>query len=620
VTNLARGTIVDSRFEVVDVLGQGGMGVVYRARQKDIERDVALKMLKGDLALQPDKMKRFRREAQMISRLDHPNIVRVYAIGFEQGQPYIAMEYLSGRQLSDIVDTDGPMNWRASIPVLMQICDALQYAHEQNIIHRDIKPSNIVVTPEGAVKLVDFGIAKPILAEGQQLTQTEMVVGSVFYLSPGQFEGRAADVRSDMYSFGCTAFELLSGEPPFAGDTIFDTIQKKNEAELPKVNSVNPKAEIPEDLQKLLLWTTQKDADNRPVSMAVVKQKLQDILDGKALNITNQLSTPAPLAVHKSGKRNFRLLLIGLGLVAGCTLVYCWPRDKQAVYTEDRSVASNYLNSAANWINRRRPAKARIDTEKALAAAPASQKLLIGEIEYAHGVADLWTGKERAALRHFAKCTVEYRKAKYPVKQQTMVMLCFMRLGEFRKAANTYEDLKENANPDAPLETVAQECAAANHVGKYGVALELSKDYITASQAAKSAEHIALSNIELLTTKRGLGEPISEDERTTAESLAFNSAPGNVRGTALILLSEFYVRDGDPKKASELLSVGLKNVLEGTGSDDVETLEDKTYNRAHYKFVASELPQPYGLPAESAVGPLDQQIEDLKHKVNELGP
>jgi serine/threonine protein kinase len=290
-TELSPGTILDERFQVLNEVGQGGMGIVYRARHIKMDRDVAVKVLRAALSNDPDKLSRFRREARVVSILDHPNIVQIYAVGIaKQGQPYIAMEFLSGRQLSDVIEHDGAIPWRDALKFMVQLCDALEYAHGKEIIHRDIKPSNILIlhdddSNEFNVKLVDFGIAKSLVEAGPALTQTEMVLGSVFYLSPGQFRGRAADARSDIYALGCTLFEMLAGVPPFRGDTVFDTVSKHNKEILPKVNQVKPDAQIPNDLQALLECMTEKNSDARPESAAVVRNYLLDIADGKPLSL-----------------------------------------------------------------------------------------------------------------------------------------------------------------------------------------------------------------------------------------------------------------------------------------------------------------------------------------------
>lgn len=313
------GTIIDHRFEVLNEIGQGGMGVVYRARQMNVERSVALKLLKVGLAGDPDKVTRFQREARIISILEHKNIVQIYAIGLlEEAQPYIAMEYLTGSQLSEIIRDKGPIPWRCAIEYTLQICDALEYAHEHNIIHRDIKPSNIIVCDDdtaggGTLKLVDFGIAKSLVEAGPALTQTEMVIGSVFYLSPGQLQGRAADPSSDIYSLGCTLFEMLVGHPPFVGDTIYDTVAKQATEALPKVNQVNRKANIPEPLQHLLERMTAKNSQDRIGSSAQVKTYLQKIMQG----------VETDLAPPRSQPKQFRIGVVPMIVLAAivCTFV-----------------------------------------------------------------------------------------------------------------------------------------------------------------------------------------------------------------------------------------------------------------------------------------------------------
>lgn len=316
-TEFSPGTIVDDRFEVLTEVGQGGMGIVYRARHTKMDMDVALKVLKTGLSADEDKVNRFRREAHIVSLLHHPNIVQIYAIGVSgQGQPYIAMEFLTGRQMSDIIQQQGALPWRDAIPYMVQLCDAISYAHGKEIVHRDIKPSNIVITGENKVKLVDFGIAKTFTDAGPALTRTEMVLGSVFYLSPGQFQGRAANARSDIYSLGCTFFEMLAGEPPFRGDTIFDTVNKQANEPLPKVNDVNPKAGIPADLQKLLEYMTAKESENRPKSAAEVGDLLDSIAAGKDVSIANTIQVSR--SAHKPG--NAKLLILLVALLSGAAL------------------------------------------------------------------------------------------------------------------------------------------------------------------------------------------------------------------------------------------------------------------------------------------------------------
>ena len=214
--------LLSDRYELGDTLGYGGMSEVHRGMDKRLGRDVAVKVLRADLARDPQFQLRFRREAQNAAALNHPAIVAVYDTGEVQSEfgplPYIVMEYVDGHTLREIVKTQGPMSQQRVIEVMADVCAALDFSHKHNIIHRDVKPANIMINRAGAVKVMDFGIARA-LGEGQNVTQTAAVIGTAQYLSPEQARGEAVDARSDVYAAGCVLFELLTGEPPFTGDT-----------------------------------------------------------------------------------------------------------------------------------------------------------------------------------------------------------------------------------------------------------------------------------------------------------------------------------------------------------------------------------------------------------------
>lgn len=220
------GTTIDGKFEVQRSLGSGGMGVVYECRQLTVDRLVALKFLTYAPSADPREQARFEREARVLSRLSHPNIVQFYSYGLWQGYPYIAMERLEGRSLSSLIsEDDSVMDHKLAIEIGMQVCRALSHAHEQNIFHRDIKPSNIYLTESRndvglpLVKLIDFGLAKITGIDGQQkLTQTGMAIGSVLYMSPEQCMGLPVTAGTDIYALGCVLFEIFTGEPPFLAD------------------------------------------------------------------------------------------------------------------------------------------------------------------------------------------------------------------------------------------------------------------------------------------------------------------------------------------------------------------------------------------------------------------
>ncbi len=203
------------RYEVLQEIGHGAMGVVFKARDPLIDRLIALKTITASVAEDKDLLERFRREAKAAGTLQHPNIVTIYEMGEADGVPFIAMEYLEGESLDALITRRAPAPLPQKVGYLVQTCRALQYAHRRSVIHRDIKPANIVVTVEGVVKVVDFGIA--LLAAASK-TQTGTLLGTLAYMSPQQLGGKRADARSDIWSVGVVLYELLTGRRPFAGE------------------------------------------------------------------------------------------------------------------------------------------------------------------------------------------------------------------------------------------------------------------------------------------------------------------------------------------------------------------------------------------------------------------
>lgn len=276
------GTVIDNRFQIVSRLGEGGMAVVYEAFQRELNRTVALKMLKSS-RVETGKLSRFRREVQAISALSHPNIVSVYCIGISGVVPYIAMEFLQGKSMSDVIASQGPLAWKDALPLFVQVCDALGHAHEKGIIHSDLKPSNLVVAGEGKqakVTLVDFGVAK-ILNAGQEPTTTSSVAGSFIYMSPEQCHGRALNATSDIYALGCTLYETLVGKPPFQRASIAETVLA-HQQERPLAPSKFVPG-IPSTLDLVIAHCLEKEGANRYQTAAALRADLENVLDGKAL-------------------------------------------------------------------------------------------------------------------------------------------------------------------------------------------------------------------------------------------------------------------------------------------------------------------------------------------------
>jgi eukaryotic-like serine/threonine-protein kinase len=306
--------LVNERYRLDTLIARGGMGEVWQAYDLTLRRTVAVKVLAAGAGT-PTERQRFAREAQAAAQLSHPNVVAVYDIGEWDGRPYIVMELLSGETLSSLAARLGPMPVEQVRDIGAQVCGALQAAHAVGVVHRDIKPSNLILTPDGTLKVVDFGIAGVVDDASTRLTQAGTVVGTAAYLAPERVEGRAADAASDLYALGCVLYELLCGEVPFTGTMTAMAYAHVHRAPEP-LSARRP--DIPAELEGLLLSLLAKDPRQRPTA-AAARAELRDP--------TTQVlaSSPAPTTVYAAsppsgpepagGERNRTPLLVG-GAVA----------------------------------------------------------------------------------------------------------------------------------------------------------------------------------------------------------------------------------------------------------------------------------------------------------------
>ncbi len=275
--------LLSNRYELGETLGYGGMSEVHRGKDVRLGRDVAVKVLRADLARDPQFQERFRREAQNAAALNHPAIVAVYDTGETRTDygplPYIVMEYVDGRTLRDIVKSEGPLPAKRAMEVMADVCAALDFSHRHGIVHRDVKPANIMITKTGAVKVMDFGIARAVSDGQAAVTQTAAVIGTAQYLSPEQARGEAVDARSDVYAAGCVLFELLTGEPPFTGDSPVAVAYQHVREDPRPPSALNNR--VPPSLDAIVLKAMAKGPANRYQSSAEMRGDLVRVLSGQ---------------------------------------------------------------------------------------------------------------------------------------------------------------------------------------------------------------------------------------------------------------------------------------------------------------------------------------------------
>ena len=252
------GRVVGS-YRILEKIGEGGMGAVYRAVDEMLEREVAIKAIRPELARDPEIVERFRSEAKILARVSHPAIATIYSFFHDGGELFLAMEYVRGRTLSAVLAAEGALPWRRAVPLLSTALEGIEQAHRAGIIHRDLKPDNLMFTEAGALKVMDFGIAR--VPGSNHLTRTGLLIGTLRYVAPEQIRGEEVDRRTDLYALGVVFYQMLTGRVPFEGPTDFAILKAQIEDPPAPPRSLVP--EIPEELERIVLKALEKSPDAR---------------------------------------------------------------------------------------------------------------------------------------------------------------------------------------------------------------------------------------------------------------------------------------------------------------------------------------------------------------------
>lgn len=332
--------MIAERYQIIKSLGEGGMADVYLAVDTILNREVAIKMLRGELSNDPVTLLRFQREANAASKLNHPNVVQVYDVGEYEGRHYIVMEHVRGRTLKQLIQLRGALHKEEAVNIMKQVVSAVQHAHEHHIIHRDIKPQNIMIKDDGTVKITDFGIA--LAHDAVQLTQSDSVLGSAHYLAPETTRGEPATNQIDIYALGIVFYELLSGDVPFHGDNPVQIAMKHLSEEIPSIREFNPS--LPQAVENIIIKATVKNRAQRyktaqemyddlcccllPEYADVPKTTFDEVVNEGAKTMVLSHVSEAPAENEKEAPAANRfmsvvgVLLIAITIVATAAIIY----------------------------------------------------------------------------------------------------------------------------------------------------------------------------------------------------------------------------------------------------------------------------------------------------------
>ena len=556
------GVVLPRRYRILEPLGRGSMSVVYKGVYEPLDRPVAIKMLKSHLVSDPHQAKRFQREIKTAGSLNHPNIVGILDFGVtEQGVPYLIMDYLDGKSLSEVLEAEERISVSRCIRMFSQAADALAYAHREGVIHRDIKPSNILVMnsadEKDLIKIVDFGIAKiqaPGINMGGQnsangLTSANEVLGTPLYMSPEQSQGRELDGRSDIYSLGCVMYHAITGKPPFVGDTPLDTIRLQISAIPAPIETVRPDLYIPDRLVAAVTKALQKDPRNRYQRMEYVKNELDSQVmrpDSSSVSIRTRRpdeSHKMPAVTDEKPELSMRLPIICAALAVVFTIgVVGWGfitdvGKKPAVIKVDLPIPSD-----DNW-------------HKATLA----------------GQAAFNDGRYADAEESYNEALAEAKKFKQPDPRMATALnnLAYVyyaedRLDDAQKACNRSLDILKSANPKDPAiaDTLSNLSRIYCATGDYDQAETAGKQALAMRQKYLGPTHhdvaLSLQGLAELDCKRGnykkAGEVLNQALSIAEKSLgAENSDVASIEHD----LGMVYEKQGKYPAAEELFNTAL---------------------------------------------------------------
>lgn len=344
---LTTGSTFAGRYQIIEELGKGGMGKVYRALDKKLNEEVALKLIKHEIASDKKTLERFSNELKIARKIVHKNVGRMYELMEEKGTHFITMEYVSGEDLKSFIRRSRQLNVGTAIVIARQVCDGLAEAHRQWVVHRDLKPNNIMIDKEGNARIMDFGIARSLKEKG--ITGAGVMIGTPEYMSPEQVEGKETDQRSDVYSLGVILYEMVTGQVPFEGDTPF-TIGVKHKSEMPK----DPKdlnTQIPEDLSRMILKCMEKDKEVRYQSAGELRSELEMIEKGipttERVISKRKPITSREITVTFGVKKLFVPALVVVALVIAAVIIWQILPQKEAapIPTDKPSLAIMYFKN-----------------------------------------------------------------------------------------------------------------------------------------------------------------------------------------------------------------------------------------------------------------------------------